>query len=98
MGDLVVDEVPLVADGEAAGTTDLEALERMLAAIRFYRSGRFDRRAAVAFAIGGIPGVLVAVYIVKELPLDVVRWVVVGVLLYTSLTLWLSSRQTAPAS
>lgn len=68
------------------------------AAIRFYRSGRFDRRAAMAFAIGGIPGVLVAVYIVKELPLDVVRWVVVGVLLYTSLTLWLSSRETAPAS
>jgi glycine dehydrogenase subunit 1 len=30
-GDLVVDEVPLVADGVAAGTTDLEALERMLA-------------------------------------------------------------------
>ncbi len=64
------------------------------AAIRFYRSGRFDRRAAMAFAIGGVPGVLVAVYIVKELPLDVVRWVVVGVLLYTSVTLWLSSRET----
>jgi len=68
------------------------------AAIRFYRSGRFDRRAAMAFAIGGIPGVLVAVYIVKELPLDVVRWVVVAVLLYTSVTLWLSSREGATTS
>ncbi len=28
---LVADEIPLVADGPAAGTTDLEALERMLA-------------------------------------------------------------------
>ena len=30
-GGLQLDEVPLVADGEAAGTTDLAALERMLA-------------------------------------------------------------------
>jgi uncharacterized membrane protein YfcA len=62
------------------------------AAIRFYRSGRFDRRAATGFTLGGIPGVLVAVYVVKELPLDVMRWIVVAVLLYTSVTLWRSSR------
>jgi uncharacterized membrane protein YfcA len=66
------------------------------AALRFYRSGRFDRRAALGFAVGGIPGVLVAAYIVKELPLDAVKWIVVGVLLYTSVTLWLSSRNAAP--
>jgi glycine dehydrogenase subunit 1 len=30
-GDLVADEIPLVAEGPAAGTTDLAALERMLA-------------------------------------------------------------------
>jgi glycine dehydrogenase subunit 1 len=30
-GDLTIDEIPLVADGDAAGTTDLEALERLLA-------------------------------------------------------------------
>lgn len=62
------------------------------AAIRFYRSGRFDRRAAAGFTMGGIPGVLVAVYAVKELPLDAVRWMVVAVLLYTSMTLWRSSQ------
>ncbi len=62
------------------------------AAIRFYKSGRFDRRAAVAFTLGGIPGVLVAVYVVKSLPLDIMRWIIVAVLLYTSATLWRSSR------
>ncbi len=61
------------------------------AAIRFYKSGRFDRRTALGLAIGGIPGVLVAAFLVKELPLGVVKWVVVGVLLYTSATLWMSS-------
>jgi len=67
------------------------------AAIRFYRSGRFDRRAAAGFALGGIPGVLIAVYVVKELPLDIVRWVVVAVLLYTAATLWRSSQKSPGA-
>ncbi len=64
------------------------------AAVRFYRSGRFDRRTAIGLAIGGVPGVFIAALVVKELPLDVVKWVVVCVLLYTSVTLWLSSRKT----
>jgi len=65
------------------------------AAIRFYRSGRFDKRVAMGLAVGGIPGVLVAAYLVKELPLTMVKWVVVVVLLYTSATLFRSSQ--APA-
>ena len=64
------------------------------AALRFYRAGRFDRRTVLGLAIGGIPGVFVAAYLVKELPLNVVKWIVVAVLLYTSATLWMASRQT----
>lgn len=62
------------------------------AAIRFYRSGRFDGRIALGLAVGGVPGVLVAAFLVKELPLTVVKWVVVSVLFYTSVSLWMSSR------
>jgi uncharacterized membrane protein YfcA len=65
------------------------------AALRFYRAGRFDRRTALGLAVGGIPGVLVAAFVVKELPLGTVKWIVVGVLLYTSATLWMSSRNAA---
>jgi uncharacterized membrane protein YfcA len=65
------------------------------AALRFHRSGRFDRRVATGLTLGGIPGVLLAVYVVKSLPLDAVRWIVVAVLLYTSATLFRSSQ--APA-
>jgi len=68
------------------------------AALRFYRSGRFSREAAIGFAIGGIPGVLVAAFLVKDLPLSVVKWIVVGVLLYTSATLWMSSRDSSSAA
>jgi uncharacterized membrane protein YfcA len=62
------------------------------AAIRFYRSGRFDRRTAVGLAVGGVPGVLIAVFLVKELNVKLLLWIVVAVLLYTSVTLYRSSR------
>ncbi|HEY4099247.1 MAG TPA: sulfite exporter TauE/SafE family protein [Gemmatimonadales bacterium] len=65
------------------------------AALRFFRAGRFDRRTAIGLAIGGIPGVFIAAFLVKELPLSVVKWVVVVVLLYTSATLWVASRNAA---
>ncbi len=74
------------------------ALILPVAAIRFYRSGVFDRRVATGLALGGIPGVLVAVYVVKSLPLDVVRWIVVVVLLYTAATLYRSSLQSTGTS
>ncbi len=64
------------------------------AAVRFYRAGRFDRRTVVGMAIGGVPGVFVAAFLVKSLDLNTVKWIVVGVLLYTSATLWMASRET----
>lgn len=62
-----------------------------VAGYRFYKSGRFNPRVAKGLALGGIPGVLVAVYVVKSLPLTAVKWIVVGVLVYTAATLWRSS-------
>jgi len=65
------------------------------AAVRFVKSGRYDRPTALGMTLGGIPGVLVAAFIVKSLPLDAVRWLVVAVLLYTSAMMWLSARNEA---
>ena len=47
--------------------------------------------AAVALAIGGIPAVLIAAWIVRSLPLAYVRWLVVAVVLYTAASLLRSS-------
>jgi uncharacterized membrane protein YfcA len=58
-----------------------------MAGIKFARSGRYDGRAALGIALGGIPGVLVAAYVVKSLPLDAIRWLVVVVVLYAGLAL-----------
>lgn len=70
------------------------ALMLLVAASRFYRAGRFHRRTALGLALGGIPGVLVAAFIVKTLDLTLLLWVVVAVLLYTAAVLYHSSRQT----
>jgi len=54
------------------------------AGVRFVRSGTFDQRASLGLALGGVPGVLIAAFIVKEMPLDMMRWLVVVVVLYTA--------------
>ncbi len=53
----------------------------------YFKSGRFNKRAAFAFAFGGIFGVLAAVYIVKSMPLGALQWLVICVCIYTSITL-----------
>jgi uncharacterized membrane protein YfcA len=57
------------------------------ASVRFVRGGRYDRRAALGLAIGGTPGVLVAGLIVKSLPLDAVKWLVVVVVVFTAIAM-----------
>jgi uncharacterized membrane protein YfcA len=63
-----------------------------IGSIRFIREGSYSLRAALGLAIGGIPGVLLAAYIVKELPLDIVRWLVIIVVVYTSTSLLWAAR------
>jgi uncharacterized membrane protein YfcA len=58
-----------------------------VASARFVRTGRYDLRAALGLTIGSIPGVLLAAFIVKSLPLTSVRWLVIVVVTYTAATL-----------
>jgi uncharacterized membrane protein YfcA len=51
---------------------------------RFVREGSYNLKSALGLTLGGIPGVLVAAYIVRSLPLDYVKWLVVIVVLYTA--------------
>ncbi len=66
-------------------------------AVRFIREGRYSVRAAVSLAIGGIPGVLLAAYVVKSLSTFWLLWLVVAVALYTAL-LMLYAALRAPAA
>jgi uncharacterized membrane protein YfcA len=63
--------------------------------LRFLREGKYDRRTAVGLAVGGIPGVLVAAFIVRSLPLQWLYWLVVVVVLYASGLMLRSAMQPA---
>jgi uncharacterized membrane protein YfcA len=81
----------MMGSGAFAGT---------IAGVRFVRRGRFHARAALGLTAGGIPGVIVAAWLVQSLPLDILRWLVLVVVAYASATLLragLTQRSAAPA-
>ncbi len=66
----------------------------------FIRKKKFDLKATIGLALGGIPAVLIAAYIVKSLDLYYVRWLVVIVVVYTAISMLRSAmveRQAAVA-
>ena len=68
--------------------------------IRFIREQSYSPRAAIGLAVGGVPAVLFAAYIIKELPLEMVRWLVIAVVIYTAASmLWSAfSEKSEPAA
>jgi uncharacterized membrane protein YfcA len=62
------------------------------ASVRFVRSGRYDLPAALGLTLAGTPAALVAGLIVKSLPLTAVKWLVVGVVIYTAIAMLRSAR------
>jgi uncharacterized membrane protein YfcA len=58
---------------------------------RFVKENAYDRKAAIAMTVAGIAGVFMAFFLVIKLPLDVLKWVVCGVVLYTSVWMFISS-------
>ncbi len=64
----------------------------------FVRKGKFNLRAALGLAIGGIPAVLIAAFIVGTMDLRYVRWLVLIVVVYTAVMMLRSAlleQQTA---
>jgi uncharacterized membrane protein YfcA len=68
------------------------ALVIIVGGLKFMDTGRYDVRAALGLALGGIPAVLIAGLIVKSLPLIALRWLVVAVVTYTGVVMLRSAR------
>jgi uncharacterized membrane protein YfcA len=66
--------------------------------VRFVKSGTFHVRAALGLAIGGLPAVLIAAFLVKALPLAYVRWLVVVVVVYTAVNMLMTARHEEEAT
>ena len=54
------------------------------ASVKHIAIGEVDMRVVLGLAIGGIPAVLVAAFLVKEMPLEYLRWLVFVVVLYAA--------------
>jgi uncharacterized membrane protein YfcA len=65
-------------------------------ALKFLKSDRIDLRLVLSLAAGGIPAVLVAAFLVKSLPIETLRWLVVAVILYTGVVMLRAARVPRP--
>lgn len=60
---------------------------------RFVKKDAYSLRPALGLAVGGLPGVLIAAFIVKEMKLEYVRWLVIGVVIIAATLMLRSARQ-----
>ena len=58
-----------------------------VAAVRFLKANAYEHLPALGLAIGGVPAVLVAAFIVGSLPLTTMRWLVVVVVTYAAVAM-----------
>jgi uncharacterized membrane protein YfcA len=68
-----------------------------IGSLRFIRAQCYSLRNALGLALGGVPGVLVAAFIVRSLDLRMVRWLVIVVVVYTATMMLLSARSESKA-
>jgi uncharacterized membrane protein YfcA len=54
------------------------------ASVRHINIGQVDLRIVLGLIVGGIPAVIVAAFVVKEMPLELLRWLVLVVVLYAA--------------
>ncbi|GAA4756382.1 sulfite exporter TauE/SafE family protein [Sphingomonas daechungensis] len=76
---------PIMAGGAAMAVAGASA--------RHISMGEIDLRIVSGMAIGGIPAVFVAAFIVKSLPLETLRWMVIVVVLYAAVMMLRSAMQ-----
>ena len=65
------------------------------AGVRCVNTVKLDWRIVLGLTVGAIPAVLVAAFIVKEMPLEMLRWLVAVVVTYAGITLLLAAARKA---
>jgi uncharacterized membrane protein YfcA len=65
------------------------------ASLKFIKEKAHDRKASLALTALGVVGVILAAYIVTSLPLELLKWVVLFVLIYTAVTMFRSAATAA---
>ena len=66
--------------------------------IKFIKEGAYPRKAALILSISAVVGVFIAAYLVKSLPLDVLTWLVIVVIFYTSASMLFGASKASKAT
>ena len=67
-----------------------------VSSVRFVRTRTYHPRAALGLALGAVPGVLLAAFVFGSLSMTAVRWLVIVVVLYTSINMLVTVRRPEP--
>lgn len=65
--------------------------------VKFIKEGAYPRKASLLLGLFGAIGVFIAAYIVKSLPLDILRWLVIAVIFYTSISMLVTANKSSKA-
>lgn len=80
---------PIMAGGAAMAAAGASA--------RYVSAGEVDLRLAVGLTLGGIPAVLVAAFVVRSMPVETLRWMVVAVVVYAAAVILAAAAKGARA-
>ena len=67
------------------------AMLQPVSSVKFIKEGAYPRKASLILSLCGAFGVFVAAFIVKSLPIETLKWVVMAVLVYTGASMIASS-------
>lgn len=66
--------------------------------VKFIKEGAYPRKAALILSISAVVGVFIAAYLVKSLPLEVLTWLVIVVIFYTSASMLSGASKASKAT
>jgi uncharacterized membrane protein YfcA len=71
-------------------------LVQPVASLRFFKTGRFAWGVSLGLTLGGVLGALLAIFVVKQLPLHYLRWLVMVVVAYAAIAMLRSALKEQP--
>ena len=63
--------------------------------IKFIKEGAYPRKASLILSLSAVVGVFIAAYLVKSLPLYILKWLVIGVIFYTSISMLIAANRAS---
>ncbi|MGL5715614.1 MAG: hypothetical protein ACRCX2_21515 [Paraclostridium sp.] len=58
-----------------------------MASTKFIKEDAYAKKSTFLITVGGVIGVFIATFIVKSMPIDMLKWVVIVVITYTYITM-----------